>query len=300
MYHSTEYHREFWNAARGRSVTYSHISEGKNTANGSYRLPSESEKKFAAARKQENLLRQIATVMDAFKGENVVWAYDNEPATTWLNQRNNSNFFQNTEVFEEHRLECNILGASILMPEDFCNDANFDVETHILKDFGRSIGQAEEAAFISGDGVDAPHGFMKDAVVGHSTGDITYDDVIRLFFSLDKEYRRNAVWIMNDETALKLRTLKDASGNYLWNHADNTIMGKPVYISNYMPSEAVGAKPIAFGDFSYYWIIDRMPFTMRRLNELFIAKGQIGYLGYEYLDAKLIRPNAVHVMQITE
>ena len=190
MYHSTEYHREFWNAARGRSVTYSHISEGKNTANGSYRLPSESEKKFVAARKQENLLRQIATVMDAIKGENVVWAYDNEPATTWLNQRNNSNFFQNTEVFEEHRLECNILGASILMPEDFCNDANFDVESHILKDFGRNIDRAEEAAFISGDGVDAPHGFMKDAVVGHSTGDITYDDVIRLFFSLDKEYRR--------------------------------------------------------------------------------------------------------------
>ena len=228
MYHSTEYHREFWNAARGRTVTYSHISEGKNTANGSYRLPSESEKKFVAARKQENLLRQIATVMDAFKGENVVWTYDNEPATTWLNQRNNSNFFQNTEVFEEHRLECNILGASILMPEDFCNDANFDVESHILKDSGRSIGRAVEAAFISGDGVAAPSGFMKDAVVGHSTSDITYDDVIRLFFSLDKEYRRNAAWIMNDETALKLRTLKDASGNYLWNHADNTIMGKAV------------------------------------------------------------------------
>ena len=118
---------------------------------------------------------------------------------------------------------------------------------------------------------------MNDAVIGHSTSDITYDDVIRLFFSLDKEYRRNAVWVMNDETALKLRTLKDASGNYLWDHADNTIMGKAVY----------------------FWIIDRMPFTMRRLNELFIAKGQIGYLGYEYLDAKLIRPDAVHVVQIT-
>ena len=63
MYHSTEYHREFWNAARGRSVTYSHISEGKNTANGSYRLPSESEKKFVAARKQENLLRQVGCVL---------------------------------------------------------------------------------------------------------------------------------------------------------------------------------------------------------------------------------------------
>lgn len=178
MYHSTEYHREFWNAARGRSVTYSHISEGKNTANGSYRLPSESEKKFIAARKKDNIFRQIATVVEADKGDNVVWAYDNEPTTTWLSQRNNSNFFQNTEVFEEHRLECSILGASILMPEDFCNDAT--MEAHILKDFGRSIGRAEEEAFISGDGADAPSGFVNDATIGHSTGDITYDDVIRL------------------------------------------------------------------------------------------------------------------------
>lgn len=122
-----------------------------------------------------------------------MWEYDNEPTTTWLNQRNNSNFFQNTKVFEEHRLECNILGASILMPEDFCNDANFNVEAHILKDFGRSIGQAEKEAFISGEDVAEPSGFLKDAVVGHSTIDITYDDVIRLLFSLGKEYRRNVV-----------------------------------------------------------------------------------------------------------
>lgn len=298
MYHTTEYHREFWDAARGKPVSYSYIQNGRNTANGSYRLPIESDKKFTIARKEENIFRQIATVVGAPEGEHVVWAYDNEPSATWLNQRNTNSFFENTEVFEKHKLSCRVLGASILIPEDFCSDASFDVEAHILKDFGRSIGRAEEAAFISGDGVDAPHGFFNDAVVGHTTGNITYDSVIRLFFSLDKEYRRNAVWIMNDETALKLRTLKDANGNYLWNHTDNTIMGKPVYISNYMPGEATGAKPIAFGDFSYYWIFDRKPFTMRRLNELFVAQQQIGFLGYEYLDAKLIRPDAIHVMQI--
>ena len=46
--------------------------------------------------------------------------------------------------------------------------------------------------------------------------------VIKLYFSLDKKYRRKAVRVMNDDTALKLRTLKDSSGAYLWNHADNT------------------------------------------------------------------------------
>ena len=70
---------------------------------------------------------------------------------------------------------------------------------------------------------------------------------------------------MNNETALKLRTLKDNAGNYLWNHSDSTILGKSVYISDYMPSESdgEGARPIAFGDFSYFWITDRMPFAMR-------------------------------------
>lgn len=299
MYHSTEYNREFWNAMRGKPVKFDFLDAGKNTYTGSYKLPYESRKKFAEARKQENLFRQLATVVGTPKGEYVFWAFDNEPSTTWLNQNNTNSFFENTEVFDKHKLKCRILGAAILMPEEFCNDASFDVESHILKDFGRSIGRAEEVAFISGDGVDAPSGFLNDAVIGHSTGDITYDDVIRLYFSLDKKYRRNAVWIMNDETALKLRTLKDSAGNYLWNQQNNTIMGKLVHITNFMPGEAAGAKPIAFGDFSYYWIIDRMPFTMRRLNELFITKQQVGFLGYEYLDAKLIRPEAIHVMQIT-
>lgn len=67
--------------------------------------------------------------------------------------------------------------------------------------------------------------------------------------SVFKPYRANGAWLMNDETALKLKTLKDQNGQYLWNQNSDTILGKPVHISEYMPSEG---KPIAFGDFSYY------------------------------------------------
>lgn len=105
---------------------------------------------------------------------------------------------------------------------------------------------------------------------------------------------------MNDETALALHTIKNDSGNYLWNQNDNTILGKSVYISNYMPDAVAGNKPIAFGDFSYYWIIQRFPFTVRTMKELYAANQQVAYLGYEHLDAKLIRPEAIKVMQITD
>lgn len=84
MYHSTEYSREFWNAMRGKPVSYNYIESGKNTENGNYRLPYESGKKFAAARKQENIFRQIATVVKAPKGDSTIWAFDNEPVAKWM------------------------------------------------------------------------------------------------------------------------------------------------------------------------------------------------------------------------
>ena len=94
MYHSTEYNREFWNAMRGKPVSYNYIEHGKNTENGSYRLPYEAGKKFIAARKQENTFRQIATVVQAPKGDSTIWAFDNEPVVKWID-KDNPVFFEN-------------------------------------------------------------------------------------------------------------------------------------------------------------------------------------------------------------
>lgn len=70
---------------------------------------------------------------------------------------------------------------------------------------------------------------------------------------------------MNDKTALALRKLKDIDDNYLWNQTNDTILGKQVIISEYMPAIETGTKPIAFGDFSYYWIVGRKPVSVRTL-----------------------------------
>ena len=129
---------------------------------------------------------------------------------------------------------------------------------------------------------------------------LTYDDVISLYFSVDKEYRRNGIWLMNDKTALVLRKLKDNDGNYLWNQANDTILGKQVIISEYMPDIETGTKPIAFGDFSYYWIVGRKPVTVRTLLEKFVLYDQIGYLAFEFLDGKLVRNEAIKVIQMAD
>ena len=103
---------------------------------------------------------------------------------------------------------------------------------------------------------------------------------------------------MNDETALALRTIVDANGNSIWNSYDNTIFGRKVVISEFMPNMTSGGKPIAFGDFSQYWVIVRSPVSIRSLTEAFVELDQIGHLAIEFLDGKLIHTDAIKVMKM--
>lgn len=150
MYHTTEYNREFWNAARAkRRIPNTTVLEtGRDTQNGGYRLPYESNKKFEALRQKENLFRRIGTVHSAPKGDYTIWAHDNEPEVTWLTDKDPM-FFENVETYDDYQLDGHTLGCATRVSEDFTEDAGFDVETQVTREFARSIGRAEEAACIS-------------------------------------------------------------------------------------------------------------------------------------------------------
>ena len=184
----------------------------------------------------------------------------------------------------------------------------FDLESYITREFARRIGTKEEEAFFLGDGVGKPLGILADVggaqlgTTANSATAITGDDLIDLYYALRTPYRKSAIWVMNDATVKAVRKLKDSTGQYLWQpglRAGETdlILGKPVRTSAYMPSPAAGAKTIAFGDYSYYWIADRQGRSFKRLNELFAATGQVGFLATERVDGKLILPEAVQVLQ---
>lgn len=74
------------------------------------------------------------------------------------------------------------------------------------------------------------------------------------------------------------------------------ILNRPYHTSAYVPELAAGAKVMAFGDFSYYWIADRQGRSFKRLNELFAATGQVGFLASQRVDGRLILPEAVKTM----
>ena len=103
---------------------------------------------------------------------------------------------------------------------------------------------------------------------------------------------------MNDNTALTLRTLKDKDGNYLWRQSDDTILSRPVVISPYMPDIAASSIPVAFGDLSCFWILERQPLSVKVLTELYARENLTGYAAYERIDSKLIRPEAIQLLKI--
>ena len=303
MINSTEYNRNFWNAMRGKNNNYEGVSAGRHSNTGSYQLPQGSGSKYTEALPKESIFRNIATVMNAPRTDSTIRTFDAQDIATWLGDDSLAAYYDGVDTFNTLTVNNHRLGTIVRLSTDFTSDAGFDIEDYLVKSFAKRIGRTEENAFINGTGVDMPIGILGGTGgvdVGTTASALTYDDVIRLYFSLKPEYRKNAVWLMNDETVLALRTLKDSAGNYLWRDSDDTILSKKVLISEYMPSVAAGAKPIVFGDFSYYWIIQRLPLTVRAMTEKYMLYQQIGYLGYEHLDAKLIRTEAVKVLQIAE
>lgn len=105
---------------------------------------------------------------------------------------------------------------------------------------------------------------------------------------------------MNDETALTLKALRDANGNPLWHPSEDIILGRPVEFSAHMPDIETGKKPIVFGDFSDYWIIERQPLMVKILKEKYALDDMIGFSAYERLDGLLINPDAIKALQIME
>ena len=319
---TAEYDRHFWNVMKGGKDVTDTLSKGSARESGGFyddcvvcyfyenvlpasregfTPPSGAEDKYSKAIRKESIFRNPATVIHAYGGSSRIFAKDCEDIAAWVPEGGAIPIYDAVNDFTRYPVDMHKLAVFVKLDDDFIRDATFDIEDYLTKRLARCFAKAEDAAFLNGNGLSAPTGILNaetGATVGVTTDALTFDSVIRLFFALDPDYRKNAVWMMNDETALALRLLKDENGNHLWDHANDTILGKPVVIANDMPSVGSGNTPILFGDFSYYWIVCRSPVSVRTLKEKFVTLDQVGYLAMEFMDAKLVRREAVQALQI--
>ena len=305
---SDEYKGSFWNAMRVKAPMPSVLNalqEGTDSEGG-YLVPDEFERTLVEALEEENVFRTLAHVIKTSSGDRKIPVVASKGSASWVDEE--GAYQESDDAFSQVSIGAYKLGTMIKVSEELLADSVFDLEAYISKEFARRIGAREEESFFNGDGKGKPLGILAAAggaevgVTAASATAITADEVIDLFYSLKAPYRKNAVWLLNDATVKQIRKLKDSTGQYLWQPSlvagtPDTILGRPVKTSAFMPTAAAGAKTIAFGDFKYYWIADRQGRTFKKLSELFVATGQVGFMGTQRVDGKLILPEAIKVLQ---
>lgn len=302
-----EYRDVFWKVIR-HSINSLDPNELRSlkvgtNADGGYLVPTEFEKQIIQALEEQNVMRRLAKVITT-SSDRQIPVVASHGSAVWLGEE--AAFTESDEQFSQVTLSAYKLGTLIKVSEELLNDSAFDLSAYIANEFARRIGVAEEAAFVAGDGTGKPTGVINSADVGvtaASSSAITFDEIIDLFYSLKAPYRARATFLMNDDTAKVIRKLKDNNGQYIWQPSvqvgqPDLLLGRPVVTSSAMPTIALNAKTIAFGDFSYYWIGDRQGRVFQRLNELFAVNGQVGFRAYERVDGKLTLSEAVKVLQM--
>ncbi len=304
---SDAYKAAFWQAMRNKSVShdvYNALKIGEDD-HGGYLAPDEFQRTLIEALEEQNIFRRLAKGITTSSGDRKIPVVASKGTASWIEE--GAAYPESDDTFGQISIGAFKLATMIKVSEELLNDSVFDIASYIAREFARRIGSAEEEGFFTGNGAGKPTGILNatgGAEVGVTTAGataITMDEVMDLFYSLRAPYRRNAVFLMNDSTVKALRKLKNGAGDYLWQpsviaNAPDTILGKPVHTSAFMPAVAAGNKTILFGDLSYYWVADREGRSFKRLNELYAATGQVGFLASERVDGKLVLPEAVKVL----
>lgn len=303
----SNYSKAFWNVMRGKkNFEVDNALKVGSDPEGGYLVPDEFERQIIEGLEEENILRKISKTIQTSYGERLIPVATTKGTASWIGEE--GAYEESDVAFGQVTLGAHKLGTTIKISEELLNDSAFDMESYIAREFARRIGTKEEEAFFNGDGVNKPKGILADtegAEVGVTTTSgtkITLDDLIDLYYSIKEGYRKNAVFVMNESTLKTIRKLKDTTGQYIWQPSislgePDRILNRPVYTSSFMPEVAASKKTVLFGDFSFYWIGDRQGRSFKRLNELYANTGQVGFLGSQRVDAKLILPEAVKVIQ---
>jgi HK97 family phage major capsid protein len=302
-----DYRNAFWKAMRNKAIhpeVYNSLQVGSDSEGG-YLVPDEYERTLIEALLDKNIFRRLAHVIHTSSGERKIPIAVSKGTAAWIDEE--AAYPESDDSFGQVSIGAFKLATMIKISEELLNDSVFNMPAYISKEFARRIGSAEEEAFFTGNGTGKPLGILsanggaQTGVTAASATAVTFDEIIDLYYSLRAPYRQDAVFIMNDATIKALRKLKNGSGDYIWQPsvtlgAPDRVLNRPVYTSQFMPTLAAGAKTVLFGDLSYYWVADREGRQFKRLNELYAATGQVGFLASERVDGKLILAEAVKVL----
>ncbi len=201
--------------------------------------------------------------------------------------------------------------ALVDISEQDLEDSVFDLEAEMQSEFAEQFAKAEGTAFVTGNAVGKPEGFMTNSSVSEinsgSNTAITADNLISLVHNIKSEYGRNGVFVFNRSTLAEIRKLKDTAGQYafqagmtLQGGMVNTILGQPYVEASDMANVTQNAYPVAFGDFRRaYMIVDRVSLAVLRDPFTQATTGNVRYIARRRVGGQVVLPEALTKLKVT-
>ena len=195
----------------------------------------------------------------------------------------------------------------IALPVELIQDSAIDVIGFVINRLATRIARIQNTHFTVGGGTTVPDGIVPKSAIGKTgtTGQtltVVYDDLVDLKHSVNRAYRANAKYMMNDLSVAVVSKLKDTSGRPIWvpaitENAPDMLNGHPLVVNDDVAAMAANAKSIVFGDLSQYTIRDVSNSTsIRRFDDsAFALNGQVGFCGWTRSGGNLLDTAATKV-----
>lgn len=187
-------------------------------------------------------------------------------------------------------------GQMIQLSYELLDDTAVDLLDVIARDSGEALGEATGEHFVTGDGNGKPTGVVPASTVGVTAAaldDITTDELLALYHSVIRPYRRRGEWMMEDSTVELIRKKKDGDGQYIWQPGmqagePDRLWGRPVVVDHNMPVAATGNKSVLFGDFSGYLIRDVAQMRFERSREFAFDTDLVSFRSLMRTDGEML------------
>jgi len=203
-----------------------------------------------------------------------------------------------TLAFGKRVMAPNMLTKGIKVSIKLLEVATLPAEQIVADRLAYKFAIAQEKAFLTGNGTGQPLGVFTASANGISTGrdvstgntntTFTFDGLVEAQMAVKQQYRGKGSWLFHRDAvkmARKIKTGISSDTTYIWQPSTilgqpDLLLGRPVYESEYVPSTFTSGLYVGlFGDFSNYWIVDQLPYTVQRLVELYAGTNQVGFIG---------------------
>ena len=287
-------------------------------ADGGFAVPEELNTDILSALRNEVVMRQECTVMTVGTPDWKKLTNKGGIASGWVGET-------------DERTETGTPKLGVISPvwgeiygnpyatQTMLDDAFFNVESFIVNELSQEFAEKEEEAFTLGDGNKKPKGFLAYETTAQADKDrdwgklqnvvagaanLTTDDIVKLTYTLRKVYRSGAKFMLNNQSLLAVRLLKDDKNNYIWQ--PGLQLGQPSLLSGFAVAEneqmpdigdASGKAPIAFGNFKRgFYIFDRI--GIRMLRDPYTKKPFVGFYTTKRVGSMLHDSNAIKLLTV--